>query len=140
MQKEDYLLRNIALMARALARIRQRLLEGKNAEAGDDLTQAAHEGGIDLPFLIALDESSLRPLLLVGGDIDRPKCAFFAELMYLEWRRQLAIGHMKQAERCAQRGLLFYALAYDSVVMDGATREHVAALEAYLEGDEVHEG
>ena len=133
MQRDDYLLRMIAQMAQVLARIRRMLLEGKNAEAGDELQQAAQKGGIDLQLVIALDEASLEPLLRTGGEIDRPKCAFFAEVIYLEWRRQLAMGGMPQAEHCARRALLLYALAYDGIVMDDETRRRVAELEEHLD-------
>jgi hypothetical protein len=111
------------------------LLEGKNSEAGDELEQAAQKGGIDLRLVIALDEASLEPLLRTGGEIDRPKCAFFAEVIYLEWRRQLAMGRTPQAKRCARRALLLYALAYDGIVMDDETRQRVAELEEHLEDD-----
>jgi hypothetical protein len=130
MQREDYLLRMIAQMGRVLARIRRMLLEGKNSEAGDELELAAQKGGIDLRLVIALDEASLEPLLRTGGEIDRPKCAFFAEVIYLEWRRQLAMGRSPQAERCARRALLLYALAYDGIVMDDETRQRIAELGA----------
>src|SRR3954470_4835649 len=102
-QREDYLLRMIAQMGRVLAAVRRKLLEGKTAEAGQELEHAAVQGGIDLRLVIALDEESLEPLLRTGGEIDRPKCAFFAEVIYLEWQRQLAMGHAAQAERCSQR-------------------------------------
>jgi hypothetical protein len=139
MQREDYLLRMIAQMGLVLARIRKMLLEGKNSEAGDELEHAAQKGGIDLRFIIALDEASLEPLLRTGGEIDRPKCAFFAEVIYLEWRRQLAMGRMAEAERCAERALLLYALAYDGIVMDDETRERIAELEGHIEADELHD-
>lgn len=128
MQREDYLLRMIAQMALVLARIRRMLLEGKNSEAGDELEYAAQKGGIDLRLVSALDEASLRPLLLTGGEVDRPKCALFAELMYLEWRRQIAMGQIPLAERCGQRARLLYALAYDGIVMDDEVRQRVAEL------------
>src|SRR5688572_4249082 len=112
-QREDYLLRMIAQMGRVLAHVRRLLLEGKHADAGDELGRAAQQGGVDLRILIALDEGSLRPLLTTGGEIDRPKCAFFAEVLYLEWSRQLAMGRTEMAERCAERALLLYSLAYD---------------------------
>jgi hypothetical protein len=131
MQREDYLLRMIAQMGRVLARIRRMLLEGKTSEAGDELEHVALKGGIDLRLVIALDESSLEPLLRTGGEIDRPKCAFFAEVIYLEWRRQLAMGRMPQAEHCARRALLLYALAYDGIVMDDEARQRVAELEGH---------
>src|SRR5262247_219777 len=105
-QREDYLLRMIAQMGRVLASIRRKLLEGKNVEAGADLESVARQGGIDLRYVIALDETSLRPLLLTGGEIDRAKCAFFGEVIYLEWRRQLAMGNADRAERSARRALL----------------------------------
>jgi hypothetical protein len=139
MQREDYLLRMIAQMGRVLARIRRMLLEGKNSEAGDELEHAAQKGGIDLRLVIALDEASLEPLLRTGGEIDRPKCAFFAEVIYLEWRRQLAMGHMPEAERCAERALLLYALAYDGIVMDDETRQRIAELEEHIEAGELHD-
>jgi hypothetical protein len=130
MQREDYLLRMIAQMGRVLAAVRRLLLEGKTAEAGAELEQAAKKGGIDLRLVIALDEPSLEPLLRTGGEIDRPKCAFFAEVIYLEWQRQVAIGRSTEAEKCAQRALLLYALAYDGIVIDDETQQRVAALEA----------
>jgi hypothetical protein len=143
MQREDYLIRMIAQMGRVLAAIRRKLLEGEYAEAGDDLELAAHTGGIDLALIIALDGPSLEPLLRTGGEIDRPKCAFFAEVVYLEWRRHLAMGLAPQAERCAERALLLYALAYDGFVLGDETRQRVAELEGEVEpgdlSDEVSE-
>ena len=129
MQREDYLLRMIAQMGLVLARVRRLLLEGKNAEAGRDLEQAALKGGIDLALVIALDEPSLRPLLFTAGELDRPKCAFFAEVVYLEWRRQHAMGNAERAERCAQRALLLFALAYEGIVVGDETRERIAELQ-----------
>jgi hypothetical protein len=137
MQREDYLLRMIAQMGRVLARIRRMLLQGKNSEAGDELQHTAQKGGIDLPLMIALDHASLEPLLRTGGEIDRPKCAFFAEVIYLEWRRQLAMGNLPQAERCAERALLLYALAYDGIVMENETRLRIAELEGDAEPGEL---
>jgi hypothetical protein len=128
MQREDYLLRMIAQMGRVLAAVRRKLLEGKNVEAGEDLARASQQGGIDLKFVIGLDEESLEPMLRTGGEIDRPKCAFFAEVIYLEWQRQRAMGHESQAERCAARALLLYALAYDGIVIDDETRQRMEEL------------
>jgi hypothetical protein len=139
MQREDYMLRIIAQMGRVLARIRRMLLEGENADAGDELEHAAQHAGIDLGFVIALDEQSLRPLLLTGGELDRPKCAFFAEVVYLEWRRQRAMGRMERADRCAIRALLLYALAYDGVVMGDDVRARIAELEGEVELSELQE-
>ena len=139
MQREDYVLRMIAQMARVLAHVRRMLLEGKHSEAGEELERAAQKGGIDLRFVIALDETSLRPLLLTGGEIDRPKTAFFAELVYLEWRRQRAMGHVANADRCAKRALLLYALAYDGIVMEDETRQRVAELDQYFAAGQLHD-
>jgi hypothetical protein len=138
-QREDYLLRMIAQMARVLAAIRRRLIEGKNSEAGEELEQVAQKGGIDLRLVLALDEPSLEPLLSTGGEIDRAKCAFFAEVIYLEWRRQLAMEHVSQAERCARRALLLYALAYDGIVMDDETRQRIAELDGRVTPAELSE-
>ena len=129
MEREDYLIRMIAQMGLVLARVRRMLLEGRNVEAGAELEEAAVKGGIDLGLVIALDETSLRPLLLTGGDFDRPKCAFFGEVVYLEWRRQLAMEHTSRAERCARRALLLYSLAYEGIVMDDETRQRITELQ-----------
>ena len=137
MQREDYLLRMIAQMGRVLAAIRRMLLEGRNSAAGDELERAARMGGIDLRLVLALDEPSLEPLLRTGGEIDRPKCALFAEVVYLEWRRQLAMGRVPQAGRCARRALLLYALAYDGIVLGDETRQRVAELEGEIEPGEL---
>jgi hypothetical protein len=139
MQREDYLLRMIAQMGRVLAAVRRMLLEGKNAAAGEQLEQAAQKGGIDLRLVIALDEESLEPMLRTGGEIDRPKCAFFAEVIYLEWRRQLAMGRPPQAERCARRALLLFALAYDGIVMGDETRRRIAELKGEIEPADLNE-
>lgn len=133
MEREDYLLRMIAQMGLVLARVRRMLLEGKNREAGVELEHVAAQVGIDLHLLIALDERSLRPLLSTGGEFDRPKCAFFAELLYLEWRRQLAANHVEGAERCAGRALLLFGLAYEGIVMDDEAKRRVAELQGQLE-------
>jgi hypothetical protein len=135
MQREDYLLRMIAQMGLVLARVRRLLLEGKNAEAGPELEQASLRGGIDLALVIALDEPSLRPLLFTAGELDRPKCAFFAEVVYLEWRRQYAIGNAERAERCARRALLLFALAYEGIVVDDETRQRMTELQQRSPGD-----
>lgn len=132
MQREDYLLRMIAQAARVLAAVRRLLTEGKTAEAGDELQRAAQSGGIDLRVLVALDEASLEPMLSTGGEIDRPKCALFAEILYLEWQRQLALERGEQADACARRALLLYSLAYDGIVVDDATRARIAELEAHV--------
>ena len=137
MQREDYLLRMIAQAARVLAAVRRMLLEGKHAEAGSELERAAQTGGLDLRFVIALDAKSLEPLLTTGGEIDRPKCAFFAEVVYLEWRRQLAMGRSAQAERCADRALLLFALAYDGIVVDDQTRQRMTELRGEAEPGEL---
>jgi hypothetical protein len=133
MQREDYVLRMIAQMGRVLARIRRKLMDEQHVEAGEDLEYAAQHAGIDLRFVVALDEASLRPLLTTGGELDRPKCAFFAELVYLEWRRQLAMGHRERAARCAIRALQLYAFAYDGIAVDDETRQRVAELEGDAE-------
>lgn len=130
MQRDDYILRMIAQMARVLARVRQLMLEGKHAEAGDELDRVSKQGGVDLRLIIALDEQSLRPLLVTGGEIDRAKCAFFAECVYLEWQRQQSMGNADYAERCADRALLLYALAYEGIVMDSDTSHRVEELKA----------
>ena len=135
MKREDYLLRMIAQMGLVLARVRRLLLEGKNAESGGELEQAALKGGIDLALVIALDEPSLRPLLFTAGELDRPKTAFFAEVVYLEWRRQHAMGNAERAERCARRALLLFALAYEGIVVDDETRQRVAELQARTPAD-----
>lgn len=135
MKREDYLLRMIAQMGLVLARVRRLLLEGKNAEAGGELEQAALKGGIDLALVIALDEPSLRPLLFTAGELDRPKTAFFAEVVYLEWRRQHALGNTERAERCARRALLLFALAYEGIVVDDETRQRVKELQSRTPSD-----
>ena len=131
-QREDYLLRMIAQMGRVLAHVRRLLLQGKHVAAGEELGRAAQQGGVDLRILVALDEPSLRPLLTTGGEIDRPKCAFFAEVLYLEWSRQVALGQALMARRVADRALLLYHLAYDDIVIDAETRTRAAELEEFL--------
>jgi hypothetical protein len=129
MQREDYLLRMIADTGRILAHVRRLLFQGRSSDAHAELERAARQGGIDLGLVINLDEASLRPLLLSGGEFDRPKCAFFAELAYLEWRRRLVAESPERADSVARRALLLYALAYEGIVMDDATVQHIAELQ-----------
>ena len=128
MQRQDYLLRLIQQMARTLARIREMLVDGRSDEAGAELANIAQQAGIDLRFVIALEEPSLRPMLVTGGEIDRPKCALFAELVYLEWRRALANGRDDYAERCAKRGHFLFQLAYQGTTPDEGTRAKMQAM------------
>src|SRR6185312_9119788 len=97
MEQEDYVLRMISVLGMALARIRRMLLQGENAAARHELEHAARSAGLDLGMLIGLDERSLRPFLLTGGVFDQAKCAFFAELVYLEWRRAIAAESKQDA-------------------------------------------
>jgi hypothetical protein len=141
MKREDYLLRMIAQTAQILAHIRRLLAEGKHAEAGEELERASRQGGIDLGLVIGLDEASVRPLLLTGGEFDRPKCALFAEVVYLEWLRARALGRIDRAERCARRALLLYALAYEGIVTDDQTRRQIAELQGLAEpGEQPNDG
>jgi hypothetical protein len=45
------------------------------------------------------------------------------------------MGRPHQAQRCAVRALLLYALAYDGIVMEEETRSQLADLEEYVEAD-----
>lgn len=117
-------------MGRMLARIRELLLAGRNEEAGAELASVAQQAGIDLRFVVALEETSLRPMLITGGEIDRPKSALFAELVYLEWRRAIANGRVDHAERCAKRALLLFQLAFQGTTPDDETRAKLQALAA----------
>jgi hypothetical protein len=130
MQRQDYLLRLIQQMGRTLARIREMILAGRSAEAGQELENVARQAGVDLRFVIALDETSLRPMLITAGEIDRAKCALFAELVYLEWRRAIADGRLDHAERCARRGLRLFQLAFEGTTVDDDTRAKMQALES----------
>ena len=132
-QREDYLLRMIAQMGRVLAHVRRLLLDGRHAEAREELGRASLQGGIDLKLLTAVDAASLRPLLTTGGEIDRPKCAFFGEVLYLDWSRLQLLGQGEAAQRVAKRALLLYSLAYDDIVVDEQTRARVAELQEYLD-------
>jgi len=58
-------------------------------------------------------------------------------VIYLEWRRQLAMGDTERAERCARRALLLYSLAYDGIVIDDETRHRMAELEGQVEVGEL---
>ena len=133
MEREDYVLRMIAQTARVLAHVRRLLLQGRHGEAGAELEQVATKGGLDLQFVIALDEPSLRPLLLTAGEVDRPKCAFFAEVVYLEWKRQLSMKRLEQATRCANRALFLYAYAYEGIVVEPETRDRIGELAQYFD-------
>lgn len=130
MLRQDYLQRMIQQMARNLARIRTLLSGGEYVEAEAEVERLARQAGVDLRFLISLDEGSLRPMISTAGEIDRPKCALFGELLYLEWRRALAIGRSDRAPRIADRALLVFRLGYEGGAMDAATERKVADLVA----------
>jgi hypothetical protein len=121
MQRQDYLLRLIQQMGRVLARVREMLLKGEHAEAGEELERTARQAGIDLKFVIALDEDSLLPMLFTGGELDQPKAALFAELVYLEFERAVQMERTVFAARCAERALWLFRIAYEGVAVDDDT-------------------
>jgi hypothetical protein len=128
MIRKDYLLRMIEQMARMLARVRELLVAGKTGEARGELEGAARAAGLDLGLLLSLTPDSLALLLTTGGEIDRPKCALFGELLELERQRAFADGDRDRAARCAERSALLLALAYEGIVIDDETREKLAEL------------
>ena len=126
--RKDYLLRMIEQTARILARVRELLVGGRTAEARAELEAAARGAGLDLGIVLSLAPESLEPLLTTGGEIDRPKCALFAELLYLERQRALADADAARARRCASRALLLYSLAYEGIVVDEETQRKLDEL------------
>ena len=128
--RKDYLLRMIEQMARVLARVRELLVAGKTAEARAELETAARGAGLDIGLALSLTPDSLRPLLTTNGEIDRPKCALFAELLYLERQRALSDGDAARARRCADRAALLFALAYEGSTVDDETQQKIDELRA----------
>lgn len=126
--RKDYLLRMIEQMARVLARVRELLASGRTAEARAELETAARGAGLDIGIMLSLAPDSLRPLLMSAGEIDQPKCALFAELLYLERQRALADGDEARARRCADRALWLYTLAYEGTVIDEETEAKIDEL------------
>ena len=126
--RKDYLLRMIEQTARVLARVRELLLSGRTAEARAELETAARGAGLDIGIMLSLAPDSLRPLITTNGEIDQPKCALFAELLYLERQRALADGDEARAKRCANRALWFYTLAYEGTVIDDETQQKIDEL------------
>src|SRR5262245_29986362 len=109
--RRDYLLRMIEQSARVLARVRQLLVAGLTGEARAELESAARGAGLDIGLALSLSPDSLLPLLTTGGEVDRARCAFFAELLYLEWKRALADGDTARASRSRERALTLFGLA-----------------------------
>ena len=126
--RQDYLLRQIEQMARLLAHVRELLFAKKTAEAREDLERAFRGAGLDLGLALSLTPESLVPLLTTGGEIDQPKCALFAELLYLERQRALADGDTARAARCAKRAYMLFVLAYEGTVIDDDTRAKLEEL------------
>ena len=127
--RKDYLLRMIEQMGRVLARVRELLLAGRTTEARAELENAARGAGLDIGLVLSLAPESLEPLLTTGGEIDRPKCALFGELLYLERQRALADGDTARAKRCADRAAMLFELAYEGIVIDDETREKLKELQ-----------
>ena len=119
--RRDYLLRLVEQMARVLARVRELLATGKTLEAREELERAARGAGLDLSLASTLAPSSLLPMLSVGGEVDRSKCALFAELLYLEHQRALADGQGDHAARARDRALMLFELAYQGQTIDDET-------------------
>ena len=128
--RKDYLLRMIEQTARVLAHVRKLLLSGQTREARMELEAAARSAGLDIGILLSLAPESLKPLLTTGGEIDRPKCALFGELLYLERQRALADGDLPRAKRCAERATLLLALAYEGSVIDDETKQKMDEMAA----------
>jgi hypothetical protein len=127
--RKDYLLRMIEQTARVLARVRELLVSGRTAEARAELETAARGAGLDIGIMLSLAPESLRPLVTTSGEIDQPKCALFAELLYLERQRALADGEAARAKRCADRALWFSTLAYEGTVIDEETQAKIDELQ-----------
>jgi hypothetical protein len=128
--RKDYLLRMIEQMGRVLARVRELLIAGKTAEARAELETAARGAGLDIGLVLSLAPESLEALLTTNGEIDRPKCALFAELLYLERQRAIADGDEARAKRCGSRAAQLYAVAYEGIVIDDETQRKIAELGA----------
>ena len=126
--RKDYLLRMIEQAARMLARVRELLVAGKTAEARAELERAARGAGLDLGIVLSLTPESLLPLLTNAGETDRPKCALFAELLYLERQRAIADGDTARAQRCAERAHFLFTLAYEGTTVDEETQDKISEL------------
>jgi hypothetical protein len=116
--RRDYLLRLVEQMARVLARVRELLAAGKTSEARGELERAARGAGLDLGLALTLAPGSLLPMLSTGGEVDRSKCALFAELLYLEYHRASADAQLEQAARARDRALMLFELAYAGQPID----------------------
>jgi hypothetical protein len=117
-------------MARVLARVREQLAAGKTTEARGELERAARGAGLDLGLALTLAPNSLVPLLSTSGEIDRSKCALFAELLYLEHQRAVADGQVEQAARARDRALMLFELAYAGQPVDGDVAAKIEELGA----------
>ena len=115
-------------MQRAIARVRELLDAGRTADARAELQRAARDAGLDLHLALSLAPASMIPLLSNVGQLDRGKCALFAELLYLERERALADGDPDHARRAADRALWFYDQAYHGSPPDDDTRTRFDAL------------
>jgi hypothetical protein len=105
--RQDYVLRLIEQLGRALRAFRDRILRQEVAEADlrATITEVAQQAGIDLDVARRLDPASLLMWLAPTGDIDEPRIWLVAELLHLSGR------HGADAAPTAGRGDLLRALA-----------------------------
>lgn len=87
LQSQDHIRRLIEQMARAVAQLRTRILDGTPAEldeAGAELAELAGRAGLDLDLARRLEPESLQLMISFGGSVDPGRCWLLAELLYLD--------------------------------------------------------
>jgi hypothetical protein len=105
--RQDYILRLIEQLSRALADLRHRLLGRTvdSAEARAEIRQVARDAGLDLDVARRLDGAMLLTWLAPGGTIDEPKMWLMGELLYLEALAAQADGDDASCRADARRAL-----------------------------------
>jgi hypothetical protein len=105
--RQDYILRLIEHLSRALAALRHRLLGRtiETVEARAEIQEAAREAGLDLDVARRLDGAMLLMWLAPGGTVDEPKLWLMAELLYLEALAARAEGNVEGSRADACRAL-----------------------------------
>ena len=99
MLRRDYLLRLIEEMGRIVARIRELLVRGGEADVETELQTAARLVGLELHAIRALTVDSLLVLLRPTPDADATRVRIVAQLLELDGLRARAAGDEEAAER-----------------------------------------
>jgi len=112
MEQRDYILRLIEQMGAALVALRNRIL-GRRADPariGQELSELAGQGGLDMALLRGFSGDTLRMLVSPAGEVEPGRCWLIAELLYLDGLQAQVEERAVDARESLSKARILYAL------------------------------